>query len=554
MKDFTSLRILDKFKFILEKSGVDYKIMRRILQMKLIMDGRRVPTIMTNQKKDDEDKNFFLRSLISYGLIGLLSMAIIISPLDIFVKMSFCLGIIMFMIMMTMIADFSSVLLDIKDKNILMSKPIDSKTINMAKIIHIFIYISIITSVVAGPSLIAGTIKHGIVFFVIFLIDLLLSTAFIIFLTSMLYTLVLKFFDGEKLKDVINYVQIMLSIILLIGYQFVGRMFDVFKYDVVFTPKWWTYIIPPAWFAAPFSVFIENDFAIHYILLSLMSILVPIIALVVYIQVIIPYFEKNLSKLNNNSSKKHRFAELQKKTERIISKIFCHDKMENIFYRFTQKMVANERKLKLRIYPSMAFAALMPLIIIFRSVGSRRTFSEVIAELSEGKYYLGIYIAVMMLANLIIMIKTSEKYKGAWIYRVLPIETPTPIYRGAFKGFLIKYVLPVFLIPSAVFLMIGGPKILIDLVLMFLNLILLCLLIYKTSSKELPFGKDFNSLQENNMMALIISLGFSGISVGIHIFLKSTKYGLIAYCGAVAIIIAILWLKGTKLKWKDLIN
>lgn len=553
MKNFTSLKLLDKFKFVFEKSGVDYRIMRRILQMKLTMDGRRVPTIMANQKNEDDDKNFFLRSLISYGIIGVVAMFTIIAPFGLFFKMSICLGMITFMIMTTMIADFSTVLLDIKDKNILMSKPIDSRTINMAKMMHIFIYISIVTSVVAGPSMIAGTIKHGLYFFIIFFIVLLLSIAFIVFLTSMLYALVLNFFDGEKLKDIINYVQIMLSIILLVGYQFVGRMFDVFHYDVVFTPKWWTYIIPPAWFAAPFSIFVENDFASHYIYLSILGIVVPIISLVIYVKVIIPYFEKNLSKLNNNSSKKDRFNDYKRAYHRMISKIFCYDRKEDIFFRFTQKMISNERKLKLRIYPNMAFAALMPLIIIFRGSGRNRPFSETIADISEGKFYLTIYISILILSSLIIMIKTSDKYNGAWIYRVLPLETPTPIYRGAFKGFLTRYVIPVFLIPCAVFFMICGSRILIDLVLMSLNLILLCLLIYKTSSKELPFGKDFNHIQENNIMALITSLGFCGVSAGLHIMLRSFKYGLLIYCFAVMIGIVLVWMKGTKLKWEDIV-
>lgn len=553
MKDFRSLKLLDRFRFVFEKFGVDYKIMRKILQMKLIMDERRVPTIMANHKKNDKDKNFFIRSLLSYFLVGLVAMAIIILPMSIFAKMSFCFGMMMFMIMTTMIADFSSVLLDIKDKNILMCKPINSKTINMAKIIHIFIYISIITIVIAGPSLIVGTIKYGFIFFLIFFFDLFLSSAFIIFLTSIIYCLVLNFFDGEKLKDIINYVQIILSIVLLIGYQMIGRMFDIFKYDVAFTPSWWAYLIPPVWFAAPFQIFIEKGTGIQYISLSLLNILVPIIALVIHIKFIIPYFEKNLSKLNNNSAKRGGIIDVRSKVARIISQIFCFDRMESIFFIFTQKMISNERKLKLRIYPNLAFASMMPLIIIFRSFGGNKAIPQVIGELSDSKAYLSIYITVLILSLLIVMIKTSEKYKGAWIYRVLPIEEPTPIYRGAFKGFLIKYVFPVYLIPSLIFLMICGLDILIDMVLILLNLILLCLIIFKTSSKELPFSMDFNHVQNSNIMALILSLIFCGISAGLHVFLKATEYGLAAYCAVVALVIMFLWKKGIKHEWKDLI-
>lgn len=551
MKDFRSLKFLDKLSSAFEKMGIDYKVMRKILQLKLIMDGRRVPTIMSNQKKDRKESNFFTKSLLSYGLVGLLVMVIVISPLSLFVKMSFAFGISIFMIMTTMIADFSTVLLDVKDKNILLTRPIDAKTVNAAKIIHIFIYMFIITMVIAGPSFIAGTIKHGVLFLIIFFLDMILISAFIIFLTSLLYCAILSFFDGEKLKDIINYVQIILSITLLIGYQFVGRMFDVFLYDIVFTPKWWTYFIPPAWFAAPFEILLNGDYSSHYIYLGVLSILVPIIALIVHIKVVVPYFEKNLVKLNNNSGKKAGFIELKGKVRRLIARILCFDKIEDLFFRFTQNMISNERKLKLRMYPSLAFAAVMPMIMVFRTFRSDMSFSEIITEISNGKSYMSIYLSVLMLANLVSVISSSENYKGAWIYRVLPIETPSPIHKGAIKGFLMKYIIPVYFIPSLIFLVIYRFKILIDLVLMLLNLILLCLLIYKKASKDLPFCRDINYIQENNTATFFLTAAFCGVSLGLQWGLKSIKYGLIIYSAVILLSILLVWKKSFNIEWED---
>lgn len=553
MKEFKVLKFLDRFKFAFDKWGVDYKVMRRILQLKLIMDGRRVPTVMANHKEDEKEKNFFLRALLSYGLVGFIVMMLVISPVSLFPKMSFAFGMIIFMIMTTMISDFSSVLLDIKDKNILMSKPIDSKTINTAKVIHIFIYLFTIAMVIAGPALIAGGIKHGLLFALIFFLDMILISCFIIFLTSLLYTLILNFFDGEKLKDIINYVQIILSITLIIGYQFVGRMFDVFTYDVVFDPKWWTYLIPPAWFSAPFQIFLSKDYSNHYIYLSVLSVVIPIIALIIHVKIVIPYFEKNLSKLNNNSAKKSRFIDLKGNIGRIMAKMLCFDRMENIFFRFTQNMVSNERKLKLRIYPNMAFASVMPLIIIFRNFDNGNSFSEVVAEIAKGKSYLAIYITVLLLSNLVLMLSTSENFKGAWIYKVLPIETPEPIFKGALKGFLMKYVIPVYLIPSLLFLFVYKFEILIDTVVMLLNLILLSIIIFRAVSKQLPFCRNFNYVQENTILPLIVSLGFCGISTAIHWGLKSIKYGMLAYSVVLLIIIVFLWRKSFNFRWKDIV-
>ena len=75
MGDFFILRILDLCRPIFEKFGFDYKALRRILQVKLVMDQRRKPTVFQQsaKKKDKpEDKNAFFKSLWMYGFFGLM--------------------------------------------------------------------------------------------------------------------------------------------------------------------------------------------------------------------------------------------------------------------------------------------------------------------------------------------------------------------------------------------------------------------------------------------------------------------------------------------------
>src|SRR5699024_1951051 len=132
----------------------------------------------------------------------------------------------MFFMTTTLISDFSSVLLDLRDKEILLSKPINNRTLSMAKFIHIFFYVSTITIVMVGPALLVSLLKKGLGFFLIFFFNLVLINLFLIAFTGLLYLLILKFFDGEKLKDIINYVQIGLTIIITVGFQFIARVFE----------------------------------------------------------------------------------------------------------------------------------------------------------------------------------------------------------------------------------------------------------------------------------------------------------------------------------------
>jgi ABC-2 type transport system permease protein len=73
MQDYRTLKLLDVFEKLFRRNGIDYKIMRRILQVKFTMDGRRVPTIFSQnaKKKDKDTNNQYIKSLWIYVLFGL---------------------------------------------------------------------------------------------------------------------------------------------------------------------------------------------------------------------------------------------------------------------------------------------------------------------------------------------------------------------------------------------------------------------------------------------------------------------------------------------------
>ena len=139
MDNFKILNLLDKFKWIFEKMDVNYTIMRKILQVKLTMDGRRESVLTQNNK--NTDGNIFFKSLWIYALLGLVLIALLFSDSSYFIQMSTISTLIMFMTMLSLISDFSYILLDVRDRNMILTKPVNEKTLSMAKALHISIYI-----------------------------------------------------------------------------------------------------------------------------------------------------------------------------------------------------------------------------------------------------------------------------------------------------------------------------------------------------------------------------------------------------------------------------
>ena len=212
MEEYKLLKFLDKFKGLYTRVGVDYEKMRIILKIKLTLDRRRTSTIMgSSNKKDEESENSFVYALIMYGIIGAFIGIIILSSSNAMFSFSIAFGMFMFFVLTSFISDFSNVLLDVRDKNVIGTKGVNNKTIAAAKVTHICYYIFLISLALSWLSII-GMFRFGILTGILFLGELIVVDILMIVITALIYLFILRFFNGEKVKDIINFVQIALSI------------------------------------------------------------------------------------------------------------------------------------------------------------------------------------------------------------------------------------------------------------------------------------------------------------------------------------------------------
>jgi len=550
MKNFLVLKILDVFQGLYKKIGVNYSVMRMIVQVKLTMDGRRVSTVMQNNKADSEkgDKNNY-RSLLIFNLfMSIFISLILMSNMSALKNINILIGVNLFMMVSFMISDFSAVLLDVKEKNILLSKPLDSKTFNAAKTTHIALYMLGISLSLNLIPLIVGSFKYGIIFAPIFFIENILLALIVIVITALLYTVVLKFFDGEKLKDIINYFQIFLAFAMSFGYQLFNR---IFMFDLVHTTyedKVWHAFLPTMWFAAPFGILIDKDRNNFLIFLSILALVGPILLIIFYMKKIVPYFEENLQKLNNNGETTKKKVKVRKE---FIAKLICRDKVEKSMFIFTKRMIATERNFKLKVYPSLAMAAFMP--ILFAFTNSSRSFIENIQTSLGGKFHFLIYMSILALCFCTAYINNSDSYKGAFIYRILPIKDPGLLLKGAIKGILFKIIIPIYLAMSLVMIIIKGPGIIIDLIVMLLVLIISSLIYFKMSNKALPFSVKFAVADSGKLIGpALVTIMIIGAVAMIHIIVRNDIKAVIILALVLLVVNLILWKISFKVNFKDM--
>jgi len=533
MREFKSLKFLRLFKGLFKLLGIDYEAMQKILTIKLTMDERRVPTIFNDTTKKKEG-NQLLKSLWVYALYGIILIPFILIGDNYAFQMSIVFGLIMFILMTSMISDFSTVLLDVRDKNILLTKPINSRTISAAKVVHVMIYMTFITGAFVAIPFVVSLFRHGLLFSLLFFVELLLVMLLIIVLTALIYLFVLRFFDGERLKDIINYVQILLSVGVIVGYQVVIRSFDVFDLDMVYSFSWWHLFIPPLWYGATFDLVLEQNNSAPMIVFGALALIVPIIAIYIYSR-LMPSFERNLEKLLSDTSKR---KDKVNRLDNLLAKVMCRNKEENVFFRFAARMMKREREFKLKVYPGIGIAIVFPFIFIFNELRERT-----IADISTGRLFLFIYFCNILIPTVVHMLRFSASYKGSWLLKAAPLERLSAAYSGALKALLVKIYIPVFLLVSLAFVWIFTGRILPDLSAVLLVGIVQTLITYKLLNNEsYPFSRSFEFAQEEGSgVKMIFPVLLTGVFGLVHLLISFVNYGIYVYIAILILAIPLGW-------------
>ncbi|MCH5687831.1 hypothetical protein LWM68_28320 [Niabella sp. W65] len=193
--------------------GVNLEQVHMIASTKLMLDRRRKPaTWKRSQQK--EPGNAMLYTMFVYALMGLfIGLMIFILP-DFMLAMIILHTYLLFMLIMTLITDFSNVLLDTSDSQIILPKPVTSRTLLVARTLHIIVYLGQLVLAIMICPLVLLTIKYGIPIGITLLVTTLLTTAIGIFITYILYGLVLRYTNEQKVKDIIGYFQVFMTVFL----------------------------------------------------------------------------------------------------------------------------------------------------------------------------------------------------------------------------------------------------------------------------------------------------------------------------------------------------
>lgn len=517
------------FAKLLVKQGVDFERLKIIAETKILMDRRRV-YMNWKQRQQKENSNPLLITLIVYTLFGIFIGMLVFTLSSLALAMVFIHGYLLFMMSMTMITDFSSVLLDTTDNQIILPKPVNSKTLFVARLVHILVYLLQFSIALAVAPIIFIFIKYGLVVGIASIGTALLTVIFSVFLTYLLYGVILRFSNEQKVKDIVGYFQIFMTVFFAVGFQIIPRMINLDSLTGDFHLHWYSYFLPPVWMALTLESVHQFNFDALHLSMIACAILLPLFTFWIMIKYLAPAFANKLNALNTDAvNKKSMVAEMQirKSISEKLSPLVCKSKAEKGGYEMVWKVTGRDKGFKIQFYPSLAYILVFIFIFVFKSGKDVNTLWQ---NLPATKMFLFfVYIPMFTIGSCIIFITFNENYLASWIYQSTPIAKPGEIISGGFKALLTKFFIPLFIILFLFAFYIWGISIIDDFVLGFFNNIFMFLLIANLSDHYLPFSRQQNSKQQSGrFVQVILQMIIIGSLVGLHYLILKNNW--LIYC------------------------
>lgn len=509
------LRLLLPFRSVISRSGIDFNQLTEIIRIKLTVDNRM--SKKPGKEKDTNVNNALIRQGLSMMLVNSLFFILLISqqPLS-FVLITFHCILLLFSII-SYLSEYNQLLFDTRDSHILLRLPVSSQTITIAKLITIAYYLVFLTLCSSIIPFLIISFKYGFLAGISLLIASFLNSLFALFLTNLLYLGGMRFLSAEKFNKVTSYVQIVIVVLAMVGYQLIVNLKIDYSFELSTGISWWLYITPPVFFSAMTEYMLHP--AVQTGLIALTGLALVIILFFLTARWLAPYFTTGMEARTNEESntgkkiKKERIAQL-------LSSFLTHNSLQKASFLVTWRLASGNTKFKESILPSMAYVFVMIAIVVFKNSGEDTSSFILLSPL----YF------VLLLS---MTISDSSKYNRIgnqfWIYQSKPVSHPGAILLGTFKAICIKYITPVFVIASAIILYITGIGKL-DSVLFIFSLIVLYTLFFNVlKAPAFPFSQEKTTTESGaTAVRVFILLGICLIFGFLHYLLTSIPLGVIA--------------------------
>ncbi len=539
-----SLKVLDLFKPLFNGLKVNYEKLRAILKAKLIMENRRTSAFSNSFSSQEsnskisqffQNSNFFKRGYILFLIYGLILAGLCASIDDIKIRYTVLFAVGMFLFFAGIIVDFTEVLIDTRDRDILLYKPVGEKEINLARLISLIIYVVKLALIMFGPALLLTLVKRPQEVPILLVEVVMLSVSLVMF-EYIFYYVLFRIFKNLNIKSIITTVQVLIFVVLMIGFQVFGHIVDKEMAIKIFSSEAFKYLFIPMWFTGPFELLYGNFETINIIYTVLL--IVFFIGFIAINTAISKDFEEILSKKNKVIiNKKSSFL------QRLTNKFFAKNDMERAGVNMVFWMKGSDEKLKFQLGSISLMIIVYPLIFLFAAFkkGSDPMADMVLRDHARFVTLIN-YMSSMMALGIWQILNYATNYKASIIHLITGNLRLKEFRNGVKKGGLFSFIFVPVLINAMLMSLFVKNAWFIDYINPIIFIMLSGIIASDLLLKNIPFSLDITKIKNGQkgyfwagMAAMFITALLAGLNA-LLIFLNTPFIYLYSLIGLGALI------------------
>jgi len=549
------LRFILLFRGIWKNLGINYEQFKVILETKMTLENRK-PISFRKRNSGKSSSSSSIIQFVLYLIFGLIFMAIILSIPDRYLAVSIMLLSFISMLSITLVSDFSPILLDTRDQYIIMPRPVDDKTLAISRIT--FIAIKLFNQVIALtlPVLIYVAFDWDIGSVLILCLQLILCTLIALIFVNGFYLISIKYLPIQKFKDVITYIQIGLSLVLFLSYYLGPNLIQsIVESHLTMEQLRFLWLFPSTWIAS-FQPLILGNSSLPIIFLSALGILAPLGGIYACSKLFSRGFNAKIAALASADNLPNESSPILLDNtikfplyKKLAAKV-CSSPVEEAGFSIVWLISSKTREFKQQLYPSLAYLPIYFVFLFLRTGDDLPMAGKILKLRDSGLYIVMFYLSLLTILTVFHLITQSNKYKAAWIYHITPIQKPGQLMTGVLKACLIKYVLPFNILFLCICIPIFGISSLNDLLLSSAIGGIESILVMLFLVKNYPFSKANHSSSKTVTNLLI--LGLLGLLGYLHktIFHYETLIWILAGFGWIVFFLMLKYLQ--REDWKSL--
>jgi len=350
-------------------------------------------------------------------------------------------------------------------------------------------------------------------------VSVVMDALFCTGLVVVTYQLCLRWFGREKLDGVITTAQTLMAIGIVLGSQLAPQVMMRHPERITSTfHSWWILCLPPAWFAG-FDDAIAGSHSVSSLALGALAVASTAALLWVGFGTLARDYGTGLQAINETgparSGGRPRRQFFKRLTTLIPFRWWIRHPVERASFLLCTSYLMRDRDVKLRVYPGITPMMMMPIIMLLPRNGT---------ELSRGFMvaFAGAYLGMIPLLA-VGLLKYSQNWQAADVFRAVPMTGPGPLYDGLRKAVLLVLTLPMLVILALIAWAMGANR--ADLLMLIPGVITIPVfaLMACWMTNPVPFGSPAESARSAGrgwkiMSGLLISMPIAALSAGAKMF------------------------------------